>query len=264
MQLIVYLPVGCFCVPRDKNFYEQGLRVIFIKKLLLLLSLTPAFGISSAFAQFDAIKRLDFYVGFSNTAVEADTSNLFIGRPRGVAPFPGTTEDNGFFRRRTGFNGAEVSAGGNISRYLGLKGSVSATYRDQQFGFRVPTNAAGTTSGNATLRTRDQLYNFVGGVQFKNNGSKARVTPFGHAMVGVGYGRTRIRGLTVPSGTSAALANNFAANDSDTGFAAVLGGGLDVKLKGRFGLRVIQIDYNPVHLNNRTLDNVRFGGGITF
>lgn len=235
-----------------------------MKKFLTLMCLTLVFGISSAFAQFDAIKRLDFYVGYSTSAVEADTSNLFIGRPRGVASFPGTTEDNGFFRRRTGFNGAEFSAGGNITRYLGLKGSVSATYRDQQFGFRVPTNAAGTTSGNATLRTRDQLYNFLGGVQFKNNGSKARVTPFGHALVGVGYGRTRVRGLTVPAGTSTALSNNFAANDSDTGFAAAFGGGLDVRVGGRFGLRVIQVDYNPVHLNGRTLDNVRLGGGITF
>lgn len=97
-------------------------------------------------------------------------------------------------------------------------------------------------------------------MQFNNNGSKARVTRSDTRWSVSVYGRTHVRGLNCPTGASAALCNNFAGNDSDTGLAAAFGGGLDVRVGGR----VIQVDYNPVHLNGRTLDNVGLGGGITF
>lgn len=232
-----------------------------MKKLFTAFCLTLAFSVFT-FAQVD-IKKLDFYVGYSNTQVEADSGNLFLRIPRNSLSNGTTTASTGnFFQRRTGFDGAEIAVAGNLTRFFGIKGDVSGTYRDRQFGFRTATGA--TTSTNVSFRTKDSLYNFLGGVQFKDNASKAKITPFAHALVGVGYGRTRVRNLNCPSTVNAGVCAGLAVNDSDTGLAAAFGGGLDVKFGSRVGLRLIQVDYNPVHLNGRTLDNVRFGGGITF
>ncbi len=50
--------------------------------------------------------------------------------------------------------------------------------------------------------------------------------------------------------------------DTDTGFAGVIGGGLDIRASKRFDIRVIQIDYNPTHVFDNTQHNFRIGAGI--
>lgn len=49
---------------------------------------------------------------------------------------------------------------------------------------------------------------------------------------------------------------------SDTGLAAALGGGLDIRLNKRLDLRAIQVDYNPTRLFGSTQHNIRIGIGI--
>jgi hypothetical protein len=54
----------------------------------------------------------------------------------------------------------------------------------------------------------------------------------------------------------------IAANES--GFAAALGGGIDIRVNDRIDFRLVQIDYNPVILDESTSHNYRFGIGIVF
>lgn len=198
------------------------------------------------FAQSD-IKKAEFYVGYSNNQVE--TGN-------GVSN-AGTASD---FGKRISYNGFEAAAVGNVHRFFGIKGDFSAAYRSKDFSSPIITNNGATTT-TYTGRSKNSLYNFLGGVQVKDNSSETKVKPFAHVLLGVGYGRSSYTCSTSSAGGSCSSFNNAL---SRTGFAGAFGGGLDVRLNKRIGLRVIQVDYNPVRLDGQTLNNVRFGGGITF
>jgi opacity protein-like surface antigen len=106
-------------------------------------------------------------------------------------------------------------------------------------------------------RTR---YNFLGGVQIKDNSSDARFKPFAHALIGAGHGRTKVSSVTCPAGVDC----SDLINDSETGFAGAFGGGLDIKLSNRVDFRAIQVDYNPIKFDSGTQNNVRFGVGFVF
>ena len=222
-----------------------------MKKLLLAFCLTIISSIF-AFAQSD-IKRAEFYVGYSNNQVEAGNGNN--GNNNGTAV-------QNFFDNRLSFNGFEVAGVANVSRFFGIKGDFSAAYRNKDFTNTAATS--GTTSTTVGFQTKNSLYNFLGGVQVKDNTSEAKFKPFAHALVGVGYGRSNVSNVNCSSTVSTSTCSNLVVGNSDTGLAGAFGGGLDVKLSNKIDLRVIQVDYNPVHLNNRTQDNVRFGAGINF
>lgn len=219
-----------------------------MNKIFSAFCLTIITGICAS-AQTD-IKRTEFYIGYSNNQVET-------GRTGGS----GNSVEN-FFDNRANFNGVEAAAVVNVHRYVGIKGDFSATIRNKDF--TNTTITSGSTSTTAGFQTRSSLFNFLGGVEIKDNASKTRVKPFAHALVGVGYDRNRVRNLNCSSTVSTSVCSNLVVGNSDTGVAGALGGGLDVKLNDSLNLRVVQVDYNPMHLNGRTLDNVRFGAGLSF
>lgn len=129
---------------------------------------------------------------------------------------------------------------------------MSGAYKDDTFEFRTIN---GTTTTTFRAKSRNSLYNFLGGVQIKDNASEARFKPFGHALAGV----ARTRNTTKSAGS------NFIPQDftvTSTGFAAALGGGLDIKINDRFDFRAIQVDYNPVRNFGQFSHNVRFGIGL--
>lgn len=111
---------------------------------------------------------------------------------------------------------------------------------------------------------------FSAAFRVKDNSTDATIKPFAHVLVGVGR-------------TSADLSefDNRLEDFNDAGFAAAVGGGLDIRLSSRIDLRAIQIDYNPMRFDftdfgtigipgtpalqgdlKRTLNNFRFGVGI--
>ncbi len=141
----------------------------------------------------------------------------------------------------------------NVNRYFGIKADVSGAYRNEDFQGTIQT-APGVTS---TFRseTKGSIYNFLGGVQVKDNASEARLKPFGHALAGVAHVRAKIRS----SGSSLPI-QDFTFHD--TGFAAGLGGGLDIKINDRFDFRAIQVDYNPIYSGSRFDNNFRFSIGL--
>ena len=131
-----------------------------------------------------------------------------------------------------GFNGVEGAVTGNISRYVGLKG-------DYAFHFK--------SFDAAPFNVDAKTHTLVGGVQFKDNSKETKVKPFGHLMAG--FTAARVSGFV---------------SDSETGFAGVIGGGVDIKLSSRVDFRAIQLDYNPTRLGGETQHNFRVGIGLVF
>jgi opacity protein-like surface antigen len=148
-----------------------------------------------------------------------------------------------FLDEREGFHGVEVFAKGNVSRYEGLKGSYS--FHRKSFDFDGGTAAT-------SFDVDADLHQFLGGVEFKDNAKETKVKPFAHVMAGVAHARADVSNATL----------SF--DESDTGFAAAVGGGVDFKLSDRVDFRAIQFDYNPNRSNGETSHNFRIGIGFIF
>lgn len=200
----------------------------------LMFSLTASF---FAVAQSGDYDKTEVFVGYSHGQVDT-----------------GIDADDGLFdiREREPFHGFNVSGVYNVHRYVGIKGDISGTYNNKNIDIPVP-------GGNVSFDANSSLYNFLGGVQFKDNASDARFKPFAHALIGAGHGRTKLSSVVCTvdcSGLSGTI--------SETGFAGAFGGGLDIKLNDKIDLRAIQVDYNPIKFDNGTQHNVRFGIGLVF
>jgi len=126
-----------------------------------------------------------------------------------------------------GWNGAMQY---NASRSIGFKGDISGHYR--------------TPSGSLNS------YSFLFGPVISNRieGSPG-FAPFLHGLVGATRISTRSAGL----------------NTSDTAFAMVFGGGVDVKVARRVSARLVQVDYLFTKHGTAThQDNVRVSAGVVF
>jgi opacity protein-like surface antigen len=213
----------------------------FLLTLLLAAACAPA-----AFAQVSPEDRdkVNVFVGFSHNHVDTGTDDLGL---------------NNVIEEREGFNGVNGSITGNVSRYVGLKFDYSFHRRDLEF------PVAGTT-----LEARAKLHNFLGGVQFKDNtkDSDKRLRPFGHVLVGAHNSSIEVDPVVCAQVIGAPCPNDL--NDDETGFAAAVGGGLDVRLNDRISVRAIQLDWNPNRFGDdggsgsRTAHNFRIGIGIVF
>lgn len=201
-----------------------------MNKLITALCLTILTGICASAQTVNDYNKNEFFVGYSNQQVD-----------RG---------------QRDNFNGVEVSYVRNVSRYVGIKGDFSGAYQSDEFVLTTTNGIPGnTTTTTSRTEVKNSLYNFLGGVQVKDNASEARLKPFGHALAGVALNRNK---LETP-GTSGGLFND---SFNDTGFSAAVGGGLDIKINDRFDFRAIQADYNPIRVNGRWSNNFRFGIGL--
>jgi len=199
----------------------------------------------AAVAQSSDYKKAEVFVGYSNNQVDT-----------GVSP---DDDFDGFINDRETFHGFNVSGVYNVSRYFGIKGDVSGTYNNKSFDFTVPTVPPAT--GRVTFDANSSLYNFLGGIQIKDNASEKRLKPFAHILAGAGHGRINVKNLNCDIGVDC---TGLEGTESETGLAGAFGGGLDVKLNNRIDLRVIQVDYNPIRFDGATTHNVRFGFGFVF
>lgn len=148
-----------------------------------------------------------------------------------------------FFSEREGFHGVEGFVKGNVSRYVGLKGSYSFNRKS----FDINGGTAATTFDVDT-----DLHQLLGGVEFKDNARETKVKPFAHLLAGVAHARADVSNPTT----------SF--EESETGFGAAIGGGFDVKLSERVDFRAVQFDYNPTRDNGQTSHNFRIGIGLIF
>src|SRR4028119_326965 len=155
-----------------------------------------------AFAQGD-FQRGEFGIMYSHNLV--DTDGAFNNDPNDTS--------------RDGFNGVNIDAGYNFSRYLGAKADFS--YHQKSNDVTVP--AVGT------FNVKGKLTQFMGGIKIQDNAMETKVRPFAQFLVGVGHTSFEGSGL----GTSI--------NDSETGFAAAVGGGLDVRVHRNVDIRAIKV-----------------------
>lgn len=159
-----------------------------------------------------------------------------------------------------GVEGAFVK---NVNRYFGIKGAVTATFRDDAIFFRNGA-ANGNTQVAETAEISVSNYNFLGGIQFKDNRKEgSRLRPFAHALVGIGINRRNLNSAS-PNFCDPTVVNCNEFFKDSVGFSASFGGGLDVKLNKRISIRAIQVDYNPTRSNISVQQNVRFSTGIVF
>ena len=195
--------------------------------------------------------KFEFYGGyqFHNISTGLGDVNDIIG------------ED--IFDNRITAHGWTLAATGNITKRIGIKFEYSSTGRqllDENLGFDTDTK----------LRVNQ----YLGGIQIKNNDKDGpRFKPFFHALAGIANERircTRNCDLEVATPTLVGGTSTSTFNESNSNFAMVFGGGIDVKVSKRIDIRVIQVDYNPIFfggienldLADRTQNNFRFGFGI--
>lgn len=214
--------------------------------------------------------KIEIYGGYSHARVESNAGTntfSFGGPPTTVEPCaPSSAAVLGsnfqrFFCDRRGFHGFDASATYNVGRYVGLKADVTGHFKTQRF-FDAPE----------TNEPRERLYQFLFGVQLKNNSREARAKPFAHALAGAAHYSDRNHEFA--PGFDAVI------NDKTTSFAMKFGGGLDVRAGRHLDMRVIEVDFNPVFARRRPLDvtglpltitlggrtakNLTFGAGLVF
>lgn len=214
-------------------------------KTILAWSLIVLSAVAAA-AQSDEFQRSEFFVGYSYGNNEVSF---------GVSPAAASV-----YRKRTGHHGFNGSAVVNLTRYVGIKGDVSGVYKSGRFAFTVPSGIQSTPTVTVAFDGKSSVHNFLGGVQFKDNSGDGRVQPFAHALIGAAR-----RSNTISGGGFACVGIiPCPASTKETAFAGAFGGGIDVRLSGRVGVRLIQIDYNPIKYNAGVDHGFRFSTGLIF
>jgi Outer membrane protein beta-barrel domain len=225
---------------------------------------------SLAFAQSAGdYNKVEVYGGYSHARVQPNIKTVIIdGSPLAPCTSDGAaalgSNFQNFFCKRRGFNGFDTSITYNLARYFGITGNVTGHYKSDKF---VDPDSSGI--GIDTINARERIYNFLVGVQVKDNRKSARFKPFAHAL----FGAARQTGTEVQLST--APNNNSTVRDKVTSFAMKLGGGIDVRVHRRIDIRLFELDYNPIFAGDRspeatfplafkgrTAHNFTIGGGI--
>ena len=216
-----------------------------MSKLLLAVLISVAMTLVVAGQDSDDYKKGEFFIGYSNGQIDTGIGDI--------------DDDFGLdLGDRESFHGFNTSGVFNVNRYVGLKVDLSGAYKNRGFAFNVPTPGGGT--GSIAFETKNSLYNFLGGVQIKDNSRSGTVKPFAHALFGAAYARTKISGL----GCSVGIDCTGIESGSETQWAGAFGGGLDLRLSNRVQIRLVQVDYNPVFFEGGPQNNLRFGFGLVF
>ena len=133
-----------------------------------------------------------------------------------------------------------------------------------KFDFSGHFHGKKNTANPFSITIDSQLYNFLGGIQLKNNSNGDILKPFAHTLVGVAYARNRATVDCTNAPLCPLALPPSVPIENDTGFAAAVGGGLDIRTNDRIDIRVIQLDYNPTRVFDGTSHNFRVGVGIVF
>ena len=227
-----------------------------MKRICLLLLIVFA-SVSASLAQTaNDYNHWDFYGGYSMGRFTSNVHQATFTSAGGPQTFSGlctqaTGEELGlnsqkFFCARRNFNGFEASVTRNVSRYLGIKGAVTGHWKKTSYldNFTPP-------GVNQTLANDEKYWNFLGGIQLKDNSRGKRIKPFGHVLAGFArYTNRQSQTLDLFP------AFNFTIDDRVTSFAMKIGGGVDLRVGKRVDLRLIQADYNPVFARDRNPERI--------
>jgi hypothetical protein len=252
-------------------------RISFLT-ILAALILTGAISISAQSS--DDFHRFEFSGGYTRASVGSNVAQrrtfTSTGGPGGtldctssanVASYNGTGNYGDIVCGRQGFNGFDASAVFNLSRYIGIKGNVSGYFKSGTASIVYPT-------GSFAHDYRDRRYDFMAGLQVKDNSTTKRFKPYGHVLAGAERQSTH----TVRTPSSTTLTTNIF-DKQVTSFAMKFGGGLDVRASRHLDVRLIEVNYHPVFTKDtmigispatgatqqdvgRTAHNFTFGVGI--
>ena len=144
---------------------------------------------------------------------------------------------------RFAMNGWDASFDHNIRKWIGVAGDFNGTYRNQ-----------GVNGGDTNI------YTFMVGPRIYPFGHRHKLIPYGQVLFGGGYDR-----LTFPaSGGFPKITTDSAA------FAWAGGGGVQVRLKPNWALRLFEFDYEQTRFSNYpnqttvTQGNYRISVGIVY
>jgi hypothetical protein len=223
-------------------------------KKLTLLSLLIFASASTALAQGgNDYHKWDVYGGYSLGRMESNVNDAAFtaGGGGGTQTFTnlcstatgqqiGPNSQKFFCTRRT-FQGVEGSVTYNVSKYAGIQGDVSGHFKSESF-----VDVFTPPGARQTLANEERLWQFLGGIQIKNNKRDARLKPFARALIGFArYTNNQSQTIDIfPQ-------FNFTIEDHETSLALKLGGGLDVRVSRRVDIRLIEADYNPVFAGDR-------------
>jgi opacity protein-like surface antigen len=157
--------------------------------------------------------------------------------------------------RNHNLNGFSASAVYNFSKYLGAKFEFSGNYgsdTNPNFPFGNYRQANGITilviPGSGASKASQRDYKYLGGLQFKDNSTENRIKPFARALFGSARQTTNFPNIDQQR------ANLIGGRTIKTNsFSMAYGGGLDIRVSKRIDIRVIQFDYNPTFIKEKTL-----------
>ena len=150
--------------------------------------------------------------------------------------FPGVEIFGGYSHLIGDQQGFNVSAAGNINKWLGVVGDFSRL-------------SSKITEQNITEKITANIYLF--GPQFSYRGNK-RVTPFARVLLGA---------ATVKSKASL---GSQSLEFSETNFSYGVGGGLDIRVNKSMAIRAVQADYIRTSAFGEGQHNGRLSFGVVF
>jgi hypothetical protein len=141
---------------------------------------------------------------------------------------------------RVSLNGADARSGldagviRNISRYFGIQGDFSLHFNRYHEENGVQCNDPSCPVSTQAFDNSSRLFQFFVGPETKWS-NRTRFGPFVHALFGLAHVRATFK-------TAGSLLD-LSQTDNHTGFAMAYGGGLDVRIVRRAGLRM-SVDYS--------------------
>lgn len=200
------------------------MKKIFICTFLIVLFATLSFAQNQTSTDYN---KREFFAGYSENSSVAVSGS----------------EANDSLTTSSPYRGWNTSVNFNLNRYLGIKTDVSGHYRSETL-FALPVQ----------IKANFSTHNFMGGIQIKDNKKTKRFSPFIHALGGISTNSVKISSNYL----------SYPLKDSKIGFTAVIGAGIDLKVKKNISIRLIQIDYNPAFYSGFTEHRIRAGFGIVF
>ena len=144
---------------------------------------------------------------------------------------------------------AEIFAGYQYSRFDGgvnANGWDTAVSTNLNNWFGIGGDFSGAYSSPSGVSLNTYTYTFGPVVSYRHN---EKWTPFAHFLLGGFHSSASASGLST----------------SDSGFAMMFGGGVDVKATQHVALRAIQFDWLSLHSNGATDNhNMRITTGLVF
>lgn len=197
--------------------------------------------------------KIEIYGGYSHAEVESNVDTVTIDGNPPFDPRSNLGRDillpnfQSFFSDRRGFDGFDTSITYNFTRYFGIKANVTGHYKSDKFVDSDPNEIPGLIFID-TINTDESIYNFLVGVQVKDNRKASRFKPFAHLLFGAA-----LQTVTFVQTNPTLPADNFTNKDRVTSFAMKVGGGLDVRVHRNIDIRLIEVDYNPIFAGDRSL-----------